>query len=324
MTSPAETAGSSTCPVTWVVGSSGLLGSAVRRAADLSEGDVVVGRVPWTDTEAAIEALLATAEQLPADGWRLVWCAGAGVVATTPEHFERELAVVRGFLERWQPARGGDQALFVASSAGGVYAGSASPPFSELTEPVPISPYGEAKLASEGIFTTFAERTGIPLVVGRISNLYGPGQNLAKGQGLISMLCKAQVTGDPLNVFVSMDTIRDYLYADDAAAMVLAALEAVAAAGGVHVKILASGRSLTIAGVIGEIRKVTRRRPPVVAASSAAARFQTSDLRMHSVSWPPLQQFARTSVSVGIAASLAAVEASLRCPQEALSREGSA
>jgi len=302
--------------VTWVVGSSGLLGSAVRHVVDLGRGELLTSRIPWHDTEAAIEALLATAEQLPEDGWRLVWCAGAGVVATGPEHFERELAVVGGFLEQWQPVRRTSQAVFVASSAGGVYAGSSNPPFSELTEPVPISPYGEAKLASEGLFAAFAERTGVPLVIGRISNLYGPGQNLGKGQGLISMLCKAQVTGEPLNVFVSMDTIRDYLYADDAAAMLLAALEAVAVAGGTHVKILASGRSLTIAGVIGEIRKVTRRRPPVNSASSAAARFQTSDLRMGSVAWPDLQQYARTSVSVGIAASLAAVEASLRCPQE--------
>lgn len=313
MTSPAEVAAG---PVTWVVGSSGLLGSAVRHQVGLVGGALLTTRVPWDDTEAAIEALLAGAAGLPPDGWRLVWCAGAGVVATGPEHFERELAVVRGFLQRWQPAGGTSRAVFVASSAGGVYAGSAHPPFSELTEPVPISPYGEAKLAAEGLFTAFAERTGVPLVVGRISNLYGPGQNLGKGQGLISMLCKAQVTGDPLNVFVSMDTIRDYLYADDAAAMLLAALDEVAVAGGTHVKILASGRSLTIAGVIGEIRKVTRRRPPVLAASSATARFQTSDLRMGSVAWPELQQFARTSVSVGIASSLAAVEASLRCPQE--------
>ena len=62
-----------------------------------------------------------------------------------------------------------------------------------------------------------------PLLVGRISNLYGPGQNLAKPQGLVSQLCRAQLTRQPLSVYVSLDTMRDYLYVDDAAAMVVAA-----------------------------------------------------------------------------------------------------
>ena len=55
-------------------------------------------------------------------------------------------------------------------------------------------------------------------VLGRLANVYGPGQTLGKPQGLLSQLCLADATGRPLPVFVSMDTIRDYLYAGDAAA----------------------------------------------------------------------------------------------------------
>lgn len=304
-------------PVTLVVGGSGLLGGAVRRRVLDRGGELLVAAgVPWNDPDAAVEALLAHVQRLPADDWRLVWCAGAGVVATSQEHFDRELGVLATFLERWQPVRGANQGVFFASSAGGVYAGSAAPPFNESTEPVPISPYGHAKLRAEGTFAAFAERTGIPLMLGRLSNLYGPGQDLNKGQGLVSLLCRAHLTGRPLDVYVSLDTIRDYLFTDDAAEMALAGADAVAGAGGVHVKIVASGQSLTIAAVVGEVRRLTRRRPPIVTRPSTATRYQTSDLRMRSVAWPPMQGLARTSFSVGIASCLAAVEVSLRCPQE--------
>ena len=57
----------------------------------------------------------------------------------------------------------------------------------------------------------FAAATGTAVLVGRIANLYGPGQNLAKPQGLVSQLCLANLTGQPLSIYVSLDTLRDYL-----------------------------------------------------------------------------------------------------------------
>ena len=54
-------------------------------------------------------------------------------------------------------------------------------------------------------------------MIGRFSNLYGPGQNLGKLQGLISRLALSAVTRQPINIFVPLDTIRDYVYVDDAA-----------------------------------------------------------------------------------------------------------
>jgi len=48
-------------------------------------------------------------------------------------------------------------------------------------------------------------------MVGRMSNLYGPGQNLKKVQGLISQMCLRVLTRQPLVLYVPLDTIRDYL-----------------------------------------------------------------------------------------------------------------
>jgi UDP-glucose 4-epimerase len=303
-------------PVIWVVGGSGLLGSAVRRRAALDGHPVLTSPIPWEDPERAVEALLATATSLPAGGWWLAWCAGGAVVASGEDQIGRELQVLREFLARWQPAEVSAGAIFFASSGGAVYAGSSGPPFTEDTVPVPLAPYGHGKLQAEALFTDFAKRTSVPLLIGRISNLYGPGQNLSKGQGLVSLLCQAHLTGKPLSIFVSHDTKRDYLYVDDAAEMVIEGLGAIARAEGVYVKILASGRSVTVAELIGELRRINRVLPPVVSGRSPVTRFQVSDLRMHSVAWPPLEGCARTPLGVGIASCMAAVEASLRCPQE--------
>ena len=54
-----------------------------------------------------------------------------------------------------------------------------------------------------------------PVLIGRIANLYGPGQNLAKAQGLVSQLCAAQLERARSSIWVSLDTLRDYLFAPD-------------------------------------------------------------------------------------------------------------
>ena len=197
--------------------------------------------------------------------------------------------------------------LFLASSAGGVYAGSTGAPFTEHTEPAPISAYGLAKLRSEEIATAFAVRTGTALLVGRLSNLYGPGQHLDKGQGLITQLCRAQLTRQPLSVYVSLDTMRDYLFVDDAAAMAVSALGAVTPRGRRALKVLASERSSTIGAVLGDLHRITRRRPPIVQGTSSQARFQVRDLRLRSVAWPRTAALARTPMVAGIAATLSSL-----------------
>ena len=313
MTGTAEPTG-----VTWVPGASGLLGSAVRRELESRGRTVVTSRIPWDDPAAAVDALLAQADALPS-GSRIAWCAGAGVVGTSQDKHDAEVAVVEGFLSRWRPAPGAvPEAVFLASSAGGVYAGAESPPFTEKTQPRPLSPYGHAKLRVEEAFTAFAARTGAPLLVGRLANVYGPGQNIAKQQGLISLLCDALVRREEMSIYVSMDTMRDYLFVDDAAAMVCSGLDAVALQGDIHVKVLATGTAMTIAEVLGHLTRIARRRPPVRLGTSETARFQVRDLRLRSEAWPPLEHLARTPVGVGIAACLENAEVSLRLPAHAL------
>jgi UDP-glucose 4-epimerase len=294
--------------VAWVIGAGGLLGSAVCRRLRTLGREVLTTSVPWADHEGSVEALLGDAAELPAAHWEVYWCAGAGVIGSRQDELDAEIAVLEDFLDGWdlpsgEPGRG----LFLASSAGGVYAGSTGAPFTEHTEPAPISPYGLAKLRSEEVATAFAVRTGTALLVARLSNLYGPGQDVDKPQGLITQLCRAQLARQPLSVYVSLDTMRDYLFVDDAAAMAVAGLDAVTTRDRRALKVFASERSTTIGAVLADLHRITRRRPPVVLGTSANARFQVRDLRLRSVAWPQTSALARTPMVAGIAATLSSL-----------------
>ncbi|WP_029135521.1 NAD-dependent epimerase/dehydratase family protein [Nakamurella lactea] len=304
----------------WVIGSGGLLGSALQRSLTAG-GDTVIdaGSIPWNRPVQARAQLAATTRRLLAasgrsgDRWRIAWCAGAGVTGTTDAELADEIGALRTVLDTVAEQIAGGAvdplagSVFVASSAGGVYAGSAGPPFTEQHEARPTSGYGRAKLAGEQLAQAFAAGTGVPTVIGRITNLYGPGQNLAKPQGLISHLCRTQLARTSISIYVSLDTIRDYLYVDDCADMVRLALAGVVdvTTDGSRcvVKIFGAHQGVTIGALLGEFRRVFKRAPLVVLGTSATAKFQAGDLRVRSTVWPELDHRALTSLPSGLAAT---------------------
>jgi len=295
--------------VTTLVVGRGLLGGAVYRLLGDSGREPQGVTVPWSDPDRALSALNGAAADAAgrADGaWDLVWCAGAGVVATSEEALDGEVALLRSFLDGVdRPPR----AMFLASSAGGVYAGSSHPPFSESHDPRPASAYGAAKLATETAARALAAR-GTRVAIGRYANVYGPDQDLGKPQGLVSQLCLGRVTGKPVRIYVSMDTLRDYVYVEDAAAVAVAMLDRVAEEpeSTVVVKIVASGVGTTVAELVSASTRGFRRRLPVVQAVRGDA-GQVRDLRLRSRVWVDLDRLVRTPLVVGLRATAEGVAA---------------
>ena len=293
-------------PVTLLVGAGGLLGRGVRASLP---GTVVAAAVGWgtpsagEDLAAAVGTALAAAERLDVP-WQVCWAAGAGVTGTTAEALALEVATFDAFLgelERRASSRG---TVLLASSAGGIYAGRQDPPYDEFDAPAPTSAYGRAKLETEERLRAFGAHSGHRTVVTRIANLYGPGQNLAKPQGLISHLCLSQLTGTPLPIYVPMDTLRDYLFVTDAARMIEQLLDVTRTQDTDHaLKVLASGRAVTIGALVAECARVFRRRPRVLLAVSPLARYQASDLRLRSRYLPELEALATTTLGAGIDAT---------------------
>lgn len=291
----------------WVIGADGLLGSAVTARLRALGVQLFNRRVRWHDdasADADLAAGLAAYAATEPDPV-IIWCAGAGVPSSAPEVFSAELGVFRVFLRTLRSLAGAQLErlrFFFASSAGGVYAGTGSAPYDEASPTRPLGAYGRTKLAMEQELGRFAAQTGARVVCGRLSNLYGPGQNLSKSQGLISVLLMGFLTHRPVQVYVPLDTIRDYLFVDDAAALTLATLERVAQEepGSCHTKVLCHGYGTTIGALLGLTRLVIGHKPLIMQGASPLASVQTRDLSMRSGVWPEVDARARTSLLDGI------------------------
>ena len=316
--------------LTWVIGRGGLLGQSIEkvmcRATDHAGSGTHIWHSPkpiqWSAPGAgAVELRQQAGEFLGVVGdrpWSVTWCAGAGVTASSANALQLELVALRETLDALAAApRGGKGAFFFASSAGGVYAGVGAPPYDESSPVRPLAAYGQAKLDGERLVTDWSHQTGTPSLIGRIANIYGPGQNLAKAQGLISQICRSHLTGQPLSIYVSLDTLRDYLFAPDCARLILEGLvrlrqEQSGTGTMVATKILASQRAITIGAVMGEMRRIFKSSPHIVLGASPVSAMQARDLSLRSRVWPELDRPPLTPLPAGIAATAADLQRKLQ------------
>jgi UDP-glucose 4-epimerase len=108
---------------------------------------------------------------------------------------------------------GVDHVVFL-SSAGAVY-GPGHEAVDESVVPRPTSNYGAGKLAAEAFLAAAATRHGFALTVLRASNIYGPGQPVRAGFGVVPAIYLALSTGLPFEMWPGSDVRKDYLYIDD-------------------------------------------------------------------------------------------------------------
>lgn len=303
----------------WIIGATGLLGQAVRRAVNARDGwtEFDATRMPWDDREKLLRvaeenmtALVTEAERSGAE-WCVIWAAGAGVPATAKPALDDELhdfVAIFAAIASAAAAATSRGSVFITSSAGGVYGGSAHPPFTEETEPLPVTAYGWFKLDVEAATARFAAETGIPVLIGRITNLYGPGQRLGKVQGLISHLALSSFTNDPIRIFAPLETIREYVFVDDCADLILRSMERLrrehGESGGVVMKILGVGQSLSISELLGYLHGISKRPPRVILGVTSEGARQSVDLRMTSIVWPELDDMERMPIAAGFHATM--------------------
>jgi UDP-glucose 4-epimerase len=301
-----------TTTLSWIIGRGGLLGRHVEAALLAADAHADVWRpetpIGWNDPDKAAADLYRETAGFFQSGarsgrpWRLLWCAGAGVVATSPEALAQETLLLASFLATVadrladEPALAQTGTLFFASSAGGVYSASGSPPPFDEGSPVDaLAPYGREKLAQEALFSRLADAFEIDLLIGRFSNLYGPGQKLSKPQGLVAHVGRAALRREPVSIYVPLDTIRDYLFAMDAGRMAIDTihrLEESRRKGAPRwsiTKIFASEVETTVASVLGTWRQALRRPLRLALASSPAGRLQPRVLSFRSRVWPDVR-----------------------------------
>jgi UDP-glucose 4-epimerase len=294
----------------WVIGRGGMLGSGVekrlRLATNLYEPKL---RFSWNEPDLfarEIEQEVHDFGKVVAGGtWSIYWCAGVGTVAASEEALRNEIVNIGHFLTaiRNSPELHSDQGtLFYSSSAGGIYAGVTSLPITEQTEVAPRSAYGLQKLKNEEMFGTFGREQGMRVLLGRIANLYGPAQNRSKGQGLVTAICQSYIRRKPAQIFVGLDTVRNYIYVEDAVESIVRAMVIVADMpnGSVETKIIASNQNLTISAVLKECQTAFGSAPSVVLSQSRDLSAYPQDLRMKSMNFRDADNFEPTPIVVGV------------------------
>ncbi len=302
----------------WVLGQGGLLGSHLVRALPtvlpgVERWECPVAGFCWADAAALArqfdQAVAAFAGALQGrQRWLVVWAAGAGVVASSREALQGEAAawqrlldlLAASLLAGGRPLPG---TVFLASSAGGVFGRGAEQVLTERSSVCPASEYGWHKLRQEEALREWAEqRPAASYVIGRIANLYGPGQKPAKPQGLISYLSRCLLYQRPAHVYVPLDTLRDYIFADDCAEMVLACLGRALLQGAACriVKLFASEEPASVARVAGALVRLARRPLRIICSPSPLARQQPRKLQFRSVVWPDVRPTRPTPLAVGI------------------------
>ena len=117
--------------------------------------------------------------------------------------------------------RAGNRLIFL-SSGGTVYGRQAKMPVPEDAPCQPINHYGTIKHCIESIMRSFRLQQNARMIIARLSNPYGPGQDFRKGVGVIDAVIRNALNRTPMTVWGDGEVIRDYLYIDDACGMLAA------------------------------------------------------------------------------------------------------
>ncbi len=100
--------------------------------------------------------------------------------------------------------------------------GPDDPPFNEATPYAPRSPYSATKAAADHLTRAWFETFALPAIVTNCSNNYGPYHFPEK---LIPLMIVKAMAGASLPVYGTGESVRDWLFVDDHARGIIAALE---------------------------------------------------------------------------------------------------
>ena len=303
--------------IAWVLGSGGLLGTALSRALRRTPTELFcpTERFSW-DNVPVLSAQITTAVQAfsaqvgPADRWEIYWAAGVGTMSSTAESFVPEthaLTLLLQLLAADPHLQATPGAIGFASTAGAIYAGATDEIISENTAPAPTTDYAREKLRQEELVRAFVLTSNrASALIARISTLYGPSQASDKKQGLMTHIARCILRHQPIQIYVPFDTIRDYLSADDAATRMISAVHRAPEPPSATIQIIASEQPVTIAEIITIFARVARRKPRLVTSASKLSRLYTRRVQFRSIVGSELTDQPPQPLVVGIAQVFAA------------------
>jgi UDP-glucose 4-epimerase len=209
-----------------VFGKKGLIGSSVVESLNRSGLSVFSNQIiEWGNRDLVrgqiSESVDAFFDGANTESWMIFWVAGKGGFSVSQEQLDFDLRNFHYFLESVEEKMNQPGLVVLASSAGALYSSGSDSVFDE-TSPITInSLYGKLKMDQEAALSSFVDRSNCRALVARISTVYGPGSDFTSGYGLINHLCIADLARRPIEVFVPMETSRNYIYSEDAGELVV-------------------------------------------------------------------------------------------------------
>lgn len=219
------------------------LDPAVRSEVDVYAGDL-------TNPEAVASAL---------DGCDTVLHLGALIPIPYSYRHPREFvaANVVGTLNMLEAARKAEVRRVVQVSSSEVYGSAQSIPMSEEHPLHPQSPYAATKVGADQLALSYARSFGLPVVIARPFNTFGPRQS---ARAVIPTIVAQALTRDRIELGAT-DTTRDFLFVTDTAEGLARCAEADGVVG--EVLNLGTGREHSIQGVVELVLSATGKDLPV-------------------------------------------------------------
>ncbi|HVA21798.1 MAG TPA: NAD-dependent epimerase/dehydratase family protein [Candidatus Micrarchaeia archaeon] len=111
----------------------------------------------------------------------------------------------------------GCERLVFSSSGGAIYGSSRRLPSFERDTPHPLSPYGAAKLATEGYLGMFRRTFNLSTIALRYANIYGPYQDGSGEAGVVAITCHRLNAGTAPQITGDGGQTRDFTFVGDVA-----------------------------------------------------------------------------------------------------------
>lgn len=153
--------------------------------------------------------------------------------------------------------------VFISSAS--VYGVQSVLPIPETASTDPISSHGIHKLTIEKYLKLYRHHHGLDCKILRISNPYGPGQNIAGRQGFVAIAIGKILADASIAISGDGTIIRDFIYIEDVAkALHLAATTNAPEA----IFNIGSGNGCSLNEIVDLLRELTGRPLPVIYAES--------------------------------------------------------
>ena len=147
----------------------------------------------------------------------------------------------------------------------------------EETITVSESPYAATKIASDNLAISMQKATGLPIVIARPFNTFGPRQSLrAVIPTLITQFISIKTNKDSIKIG-NLNTSRDFVYISDTITGLISLLKKSCKPGEVYN--ICTGASVSIKKIINNLINITKQKPRILVSKERLRSADVIDLR---------------------------------------------